>query len=132
MRNPFILLDAGGAFLLIIPVVMILFIVGIIFLEAWVLFAFRYNTFKRSLRDAMLANVLSLFVGIFCVNLFHPMHIDNPKNLLLLFVITLVTEGGLLLALSKGQNAGKTMLANVLMNVASYLILAFILFVLLR
>ena len=128
MRNPLILLDAGGAFLLIIPVVMILFMVAIIFLEGWILFAFGYNVFKRCLRDAMLANIVSLVLGMITMSLAGSTFMNGYVLFGILFLITLISEGLFLVLINKEQPFKKIILANLVMNVASYVLLGLILF----
>lgn len=126
MNSSAFLLDAGGAFLLVIPVAFVLFMTGIIFLEAWVLYFFKYEKFKRCLRDSMLVNLVSLVAGFICMFFLKPADIGMTPLFFIFFALTLLSEGGMLLLLKKGQPVRTILLATVIMNVLSYLILALI------
>lgn len=123
-----IILDAGGAFLLVVPVFLILFMAIAVFMEAGILMLFGYQQYKVAVRHALLANVVSLVVGILMYQL-----VDNFPFMLLFaayYVVTFLVEFGMLASLNKELPIAKLLLASLTMNVASYVLLALILFLL--
>lgn len=129
MRFPFILLDAGGAFLLLIPVLLILFMVGIIFLEAFIMKVFNYAVFKRCLRDSAIANLFSLGMGIMVSLMLSRFHLSQLILLILFFLLTIAAEMSALLLLNKTGPKKQIVLASLVMNLASYLVLSLLLLV---
>lgn len=116
-----LLLDAGGVVFVVLPVMFFIALVVIIFLEGMVLAMAKYASFKRSLRDSLLANLVSLgigFIAAFVLGDWEPMY-EYP--ILIFFILSLLAESAVILPL-RGQNAiGKTLLLILGMNVLSYL-----------
>lgn len=118
------LLDAGGAGLLYYGlIVAAIFMVIAIFIEAIVMTLFKYNVFRKSLKDSFIANLLSFIVGI--ILLFSSLNIDNGElsGLLIFYAVTLAIETPVLYLMNKSRPPGKTVLVSVVMNLISYVLL---------
>jgi hypothetical protein len=100
-----LLLDAGGAFLLI-PFFIAFHLLLTVLIEGGVLRIFKYNTFGRCMRDAFVANFLSLIGGFLIliaittlgsvVSANTELHLSNNQYMVIMllftFVITLIIE----------------------------------------
>jgi hypothetical protein len=119
-----ILLDAGGAFLIILPLMLLSFMIGTIFLEAWILYHFGYKNFRKSLKDSAIVNIISLLAGCIIVGFFPNMLGElKTTTLITFFAITAAIEAFLLTLLNNSWSIKNTIIPALLMNIASYLAL---------
>lgn len=104
------------------PLLFFAFLVVAILLEGWIIHKMMKQPFKTGLLWALLVNIVSLLIGFLLKN-----EIGNPArmdNFLIYFGLTLLIEWGALLAISKGKDWKRLSLTALLMNAASYLIMA--------
>lgn len=124
------LLDAGGAGLIVVGIAILVFgLLLILLLETVLLTIIKFNSFTKSLKDVFIVNLVSLMAG-FLLLFGGPMNnysSDDIYTLLVLFGVTIIIETYLLYLLNKTKPIRKTVLASVLMNVASYILLYFLL-----
>ena len=116
-----ILLDGiGGPILIAFPVLGILFLVAVVFLEAYIMKKFKWGSIKKCRIDSFGANLGSLILGIFSFYL-----IPNNSGLYLyvlyLFIITVISEGIILKIIRPEYEIRKVAVITITMNVASYL-----------
>lgn len=141
----FVFVLGGSALLLVL-------IIFIIVLEALVLFWFRYGTFWRSLGASCLMNIFSSILGYFAAS-FLDRSLENvpgyyggvleiiewflladslqfPKMLpatmlflLISWVISIVSEGGILVLIRAGHRASGMWLVTLVANILSYILL---------
>jgi len=132
MTNNFILLDAGGA-LIILPFYFILHLITTVFIEGSVLYLFKYKTYNKCLTDAFQVNLYSLIIGLF---LMRPVssfvyYLCKGNNLyftlFLYYLITILIEGLTLKLLNKTFPLIKLIAADLLMNLITYITLYIIL-----
>ena len=120
-------LDAGG--ILLVPVAIIGFIVIAVLLEAVIMLLFKLNKFGKCVLDSFIVNVVSLIAGFILRSAFG--NIGTERNIVttvvttwvIIFAITVVIEGLLLMLLNKKKPRQKIWLVTVVMNLASYFIL---------
>jgi hypothetical protein len=120
------LLDAGlsGANLGAgIAVLVILFLI-IVFIEAVVMLLFKLNKFKKCLTDSLLVNLASLVAGFILtaleINISFGGSESSFTGFLIAFLVTVVVEGFLLMALNRKTPPGKVWLVTVVMNAVTY------------
>lgn len=120
------LLDGAGAGLIF--GFLIIFMIVAIVLEAIALLLLKYNGAGKSFLDAFLVNIASLAVGFLIVN-FVPTGLDFTNNIyldfFLIFLITVVAEFVVLHLLNRAKPMKKTLVAAVMINLVSYLLLIF-------
>jgi hypothetical protein len=123
-----ILADAGlGPLLPIIGIFLVVVVlIPIICVEAAVMAWLKLLPFGRALRDSAIANIASTIVGI--IMLFNGMFArPGPTDWLILWALSVVVEGAVL-ALLNTQLRRTLWIPTIVMNIASYLILAGLIF----
>lgn len=89
--------------------------------EFIVMLLMKYNDWKKSLLDAFIVNIASLAAGMvlieFISRVFNNLTI---VNIIYLFLITLVVEGGLLFLLNRKKPFSRTALVTLIMNAVTY------------
>ncbi len=118
------LLDAGGPFLLIVP--LFFFMIVCILFEAITMVVFKMNGFGKSLGDSAIVNIASILLGFLLVSIFNRIEFDEGPFVLIfcgLFVVTVLTEGALLKALNKSKPGRRIFFVSAIMNLITYLIL---------
>ena len=127
MDNHLVLLDAASPLLLIIPVLFLLHFTLTIFIEAAILYSFRYKVFKRSLVDALVVNLVSLVIGMVLTSEFKLSFNDRDFWVItLLFLVTFFFETGLLRMMNRPYPLKKLLWVSLLMNSLTYLFLILI------
>jgi len=128
MTLNFILLDAGGALIFIIPLLFVIHISTTLLIEGGVLYWFKYGKLKKCFFDAFVANLASLILGL----LFHESmrnmadaltkddYLYNVVLLALFYGLTVFVEGCVLVMLRKNIPGLKLVLAVLLMNLITY------------
>lgn len=118
-------LNAGGAGLWFISIFLIaIFTILVIFIEAGLMAAFKYNNFKKSLRDSTLANVSSTVVGFILILFDSDMFgLNDWKGYISFFVATIIVESLALYLLNEEKPFLKTSLVCLAMNLISYPVL---------
>lgn len=102
----------------------VLLLVVIVLLEAFVLRAMKWGNFRRALIASTVMNAVTTVIGFFLLGL-----LDVMGPLVSLFTgwaLSVVLEGGLLLALNRGR-ARANWLGALVTNTASYILLAILL-----
>ena len=117
-------LNAGGAGLWVISLFLIAIFTGLVILiEAGIMTAFKYNLFKKSLRDSTFANIASTVVGLILVLFFSDLfQLVDWRGYTAFFAATIIVEG-LVLWLRNMQPFLKTALICLVMNIISYPVL---------
>ncbi|MCC7400390.1 MAG: hypothetical protein IT214_02800 [Chitinophagaceae bacterium] len=120
------LLDGGGAFLLI-PI-LILFLAIIILVEGVILILFKIEKPGKAFLYSLVVNLASLGVGFLTAPLIRQIGsgISTPGltfRWLVIFALTVLVEGFLLILLTKKRPREKVWLATLVMNLVSYIIL---------
>ena len=119
---------ASPVLLMAIP---LLFIIGsavIILFEGCILRLLRWNSFGRSVKDSLIMNALSTFLGLIC-SLLLSTQIQRISPLLILaigFALSVVVEGLVLYSRRRENEPRRAWLAAVAVNLGSYALLAFI------
>lgn len=124
----FFLLDGGGAFLVIS--VLVIFMAVAIVLEALVLILFKIEKAGKAFLYSLVVNLASLGVGYVILPLLSQLFEDYSTTgqvlqWLIIFAITVVVEGYLLILLSKMKPRKKLWTATFVMNLLSYAFLLF-------
>lgn len=122
----FFLLDAGGAFLGVF--VLILFLTITILLEGVVLILFKIEKAGKAFLYSLIVNLASLGVGYITLPLIRQAGNEFTKSgqilhWVIVFALTVLVEGFLLLLLTKKKPKEKVWLATIVMNLLSYAIL---------
>ena len=129
-------LDAGGA-LLLIPFFIVFHFGLTVLTEGAVLRIFNYNTFGRSLRDAFIANFLSLFAGFIALAIIGKVSAILDINsmwslpegqkfailLLTTFVITILVENKYLQSKNETLSYKTLLIVSLIGNALTYLLL---------
>ncbi len=124
-----ILLDVGGPFLLIIPIVFILFMIVISLLEGWIMSAILKRPFKSAFGISVVANIVSLIFGWFAFDRWDIGKWENRASAVLLcFILTYLIETLILFAYTRGKQIPKVLLSSLVMNLCSYTLLILILY----
>ncbi|MFI5185280.1 MAG: hypothetical protein ACHQF0_00990 [Chitinophagales bacterium] len=110
------------------PTTLIIFMLFTIFAEAVVMLLFKLNRFGKCILDSSIVNIASLIVGfiIFQAGLVRAQGRDANLSLpswLILFALTTVVEGFLLMLLNRKLPRARIWLTSIVMNLVSYLIL---------
>lgn len=121
----FYLLDMGGAGLynaaLLILIVFILFAVLI---EAFVMKLMNYNPFGKAFLHSAIVNLVSLAAGFILVTSFEgQFDIYTTDGFFEMFGLTILLEGVVLYFLNNTRSFWKTLLVSLVMNVVSYVLL---------
>ena len=123
----FYLLDAGGAGLIL--GLLVIFMLAAIFLEGLTLLLLKYNNAARSFLYALLVNLASLGAGYLIVT-FTPNGLDFTDNLyidfFLIYLVTVIVEFAALYLLNPKKPVKKTIVAAIVINLVSYLLLIFL------
>lgn len=120
------LLDAGGAGLLYVGILLlILFMVLAVLLEVAVMVLMKYNIrFKKALADSFIVNLASLAAGFVLVSMVSDIFNGySVRNYILFFAVTFVIESFLLYLLNKDKPVINTLKVSFFMNLLTYLIL---------
>jgi hypothetical protein len=120
------LADTGGGYLNLVTIVLTLILAGTIFLEAWILKLFKYDTFGKALKDSAIVNIISLILGFVLFETLNFALNNNDISLIILFLITILIETLFLTFLDRHKNTKNTVIAGIVMNLASYAVLLFI------
>ena len=120
-----VFLNAGGAGLWIIGLFIIAIFTGLVILiEAGIMTAFKYNLFRKSLKDSTIANIASTVVGLILVLFYSDLfQLVNWKGYIAFFVATIIVEGLVLYLLNNQKPFLKTALVCLAMNIISYPVL---------
>ena len=117
-------LDGGGAFLYFAA--MILFMVLTIVIEGVIMLLFKIDKAGKVFLYSLVVNLASLGAGYLVAPLIRPAGTLGPFTVLqwgIMFAVTVVVEGHLLLLLTKKKPREKVWLAVIVMNLVSYLLL---------
>jgi hypothetical protein len=125
------LLDGGGVFLVLLPIVLLVSFVAISFLEAWIMYLFKINRFRKALGQSFIVNLCSFLMGIVINEIKGNSIFDagyNPgANLfslwLIYFTVTVVTEGLVMMLLNRKTPWLKLWTCTLVMNICSYIML---------
>src|SRR5262245_33849083 len=102
----------------------LILLIVIVVLEAFVLRAMKWGNFRRALIASILMNALTTLLGYFLLGL---LDVIGPlPGLLVGWALSVVLEGGILLALNRGR-ARANWLGALAANTASYILLAILL-----
>lgn len=125
----FFLLDAGGAFLGVF--ILIIFIAVAILLEGVVLILFKIEKPGKCFLYSLIVNLASLGAGYIILPLIRQVGNEYSKSgqvihWVIVFAITVLVEGFLLILLTKKKPKEKIWLATIIMNILSYAVLLLI------
>ncbi|MBS1921138.1 MAG: hypothetical protein JST17_12875 [Bacteroidetes bacterium] len=120
------LLDGGGAFLYV--GILIIFMVVTILIEGVVLILFKIEKAGKAFLYSLIVNLASLGMGYITLPLIRQIGSDYTNSgqvirWIIVFAITVLVEGFLLILLTKKKPHEKVWLATVVMNLLSYAIL---------
>ncbi len=123
--EPF-LLDAGGVFL-VFPI-LILFLAIIVLIEGGILMLFKVESSGKAFLYSLVVNLASLGAGYLTLPLVRGIGADfttsgSMLRWVMIFAITVLVEGFLLILLTKKKPKERVWLATLVMNLASYAIL---------
>ena len=121
----YFLLDGGGNFLPLFGE-LFAFMVLAILLEAFVMFQYKLNRFGKCLSQSVIVNIVSLVAGIligYLISSIGGEKISLVLPFIIMFVATVLIEGGLLIWMNRQQAKKKIWQATLVMNIASYAIL---------
>ncbi len=125
----YIFLDAGGAFLIASALLLILFMVLCIFVEAFIIWKMGYKAFyKENIWPSFLANTVSLLAGIIIFSATKHLHL-KAWLWFIFFLISMIFEMGILRLIKRNIAAKKLLIMVVVSNLASYLMLLIIMFI---
>ena len=114
---------AGPVFLFVGLIAGLAALLPIVLVEAVVLRLLNWGSFRRSLRDSVIVNVVTTIVGIVLGILFFPWYNSPPIVFgVLAWVFSIVVEA-FLLGLLEHNDARRTWMASALMNTVSYVLL---------
>lgn len=126
-------MDAGGAgLLLIFPLMIILLLLVWGFVEGFVIYLFRINSFWRSIWHAIIVNLISLVAGFIIIGVSRHTgweeytEIGRRSDLtpwIVYFVISVIIESLVLKAMNRSKSWGRIFSAGIVMNIVSYIIL---------
>jgi hypothetical protein len=124
MLMAFYLLDAGGAGLVL--AVLIIFMIAAVTLEGLIMGLMKYNPFGKAFADALIINLVSLGGGFLLIEIL-PNGLDFSNNEFLnyfiLYALTVAVEFFVLYLLNRDKEILKTLLAAIVINIVSYLVL---------
>jgi len=123
MLSTIILADMSGIWFLLIfgAIAAVIFFVVTVLLESIALKLLKWNTYWRSLGASLLMNLASLLIGIPLTLL-----LINAKPIIyfpIAWALSVVIEGGILSLMNRGGGR-QNWIAAVVVNIASYLLLA--------
>lgn len=121
-----ILLDAGGAGLAFAALTV--FIIIAVTIEAFTMVLLKYNRTGKAFLDSFIVNIASLVAGYLLSTVASTLFYLTDSTILnwfILYALTVVVEFVGLMLLNKKSPRNKTILASVVMNLVSYLILYF-------
>ena len=121
------ILDAGAPFLL--EFVMLIFLLLATLVEAIVLIIMKFNPPAKCFLDALLVNLGSLAAGYLLLNFVNfegrnAEGTDRWTELAVMFAVTVIVEGLLLMLLNRKKPAKAVWLGALAINVVSYILLA--------
>jgi hypothetical protein len=124
MQTPF--LDAGGAFLF--EYVVLAFLAVATLAEAVVMILMKFNNAAKCFLDAFIVNLASLLAGYALLRFMQKSdgreeYTGQTLELVVMFLVTIIIEGLLLMLLNKKKKPGETWLVTFTMNVVSYALL---------
>lgn len=121
------LLDAGGAGLIFVAIgAGLIFMAIAIALEALLMTGFKYHSFRRSMMDSTIVNLVSLVAGFVLLSTFGDVfHINSTGGFAAMFGVTVMIEFFVLYLLNKRHSLKSTAMVCILMNIITYTILYF-------
>lgn len=119
----FYLLDAGGAGLVLVALVIFMLIAFIA--EALGMILLKYNKPGKAFVDSLVINLVSLGVGYIVIQLNSSLDLTDNEviNFILVFLLTVITEGVTLFFLNRNKPISKTLLVTIIINIITYLVL---------
>jgi hypothetical protein len=130
--NLYLLDGASAVILLFIPVAIFLFLGIWGFLEGWILYLYRLNTYWRCVKQAILVNFASLIAGFIILSIGSNTGSDEFFMITggneslpawgIYFVSTVLVEAVALKMLYR-QNWGRMFIVSMMMNILSYILL---------
>ena len=117
------LLDAGGAGLVLVALVIFMLIAFVV--EALAMMLLKYNKAGKAFLDSLVINLVSLGAGYIVIQLNSSLDFtDNETlNFVLVFLLTVVVEGITLYFLNRSKPVIKTLVVAVIINIITYLVL---------
>lgn len=126
------LLDGvGGAFLLVLFGLGLLFIIVAVFLEAWIIYKMKFTAaFNRALLFSFVANIISMAAGLILSNADAELfHLNNIQGFAIMFVTTVILEFVILYLLNKQSPLKRTLWVCTAMNLVTYTIAAILILI---
>ncbi|MBS1921137.1 MAG: hypothetical protein JST17_12870 [Bacteroidetes bacterium] len=105
--------------------ILLLVLLLVILIEAVIISLFRINNFGKAFLNSSIVNVVSTVIG-YLLNTrldFFSEKISSTEQWLILFGITVVIEGLMMMVLNSKVSKGKLWLVTVIMNLVSYIFL---------
>ncbi len=117
------LLDAGGAGLVLVALVIFMLIAFVA--EALAMILMKYNNAGKSFLDSLVINLVSLGAGYVVILLNSSLDFTDNETIdfILIFLLTVVVEGITLYLLNQNKPVNKTLLVTVIINIITYLVL---------
>jgi len=117
------LLDAGGAGLVLVALVIFMLIAFVA--EALAMMLMKYNNAGKSFLDSLVINLVSLGAGYIVILLNSSLDFTDNETVdfILIFLLTVVVEGITLYLLNQRKPISKTLLVTVVINLITYLVL---------
>lgn len=117
------LLDAGGAALVLIFLVVFMLIAFLV--EALGMVLLKYNPARKAIPDSLIINLVSLAAGFLLIRINSSLDFTGYEFLdfLLLFLLTVILEAGTLYILNRQKPILKTILVTCIINILTYLVL---------
>jgi len=117
------ILDAGGAALVLIFLVVFMLIAFLV--EALGMILFKYNPAGKAISDSLIINLVSLAAGFLLLQINSSLSFTNNELLdfLLVFLLTVLLEAITLYLLNRNKPFPKTLLVTVIINILTYLVL---------
>lgn len=117
------LLDAGGAALVLIFLVVFMLIAFLV--EALGMVLLKYNPARKAIPDSLIINLVSLAAGFLLIRINSSLDFTGYEFLdfLLLFLLTVILEAGTLYILNRQKPILETILVTCIINILTYLVL---------
>ena len=117
------LLDAGGAGLVLVALVIFMLIAFVV--EALAMMLLKYNKAGKAFLDSLVINLVSLGAGYIVIQLNSSLDFTDNETLsfILVFLLTVVVEGITLYFLNRSKPVIKTLVVTVIINIITYLVL---------
>lgn len=96
-----------------------------VIVETIVMLLFKFDSFRKSLVDSIMANIGSLLLGILLFLIFNKAEfgISQVSELVILYFITSIFEAWLIKLLNTKMSFGRIVLTSLVMNILSFTIL---------